>query len=46
MYIIDQHAAQKDNVRAAYRAFREGKMASQALLEPVVVDVSPIEMER
>lgn len=46
VYIIDQHAAHE---RIMYEQLtghlREGKMASQALLEPVVVDVSPIEME-
>ena len=46
VYIIDQHAAHE---RIMYEQLTEhlkrGKLASQALLEPVVVDVSPIEME-
>lgn len=46
VYIIDQHAAHE---RIMYEQLtgqlKRGRMASQALLEPVVVDVSPIEME-
>ena len=46
VYIIDQHAAHE---RIMYEQLTEhlrcGKVTSQAMLQPVVVDVSPIEME-
>jgi DNA mismatch repair protein MutL len=46
VYLIDQHAAHERIVyEKLSRDFQRGGMASQALLEPIVVDLSPIEKE-